>query len=140
MKYCYNCDRTTIGEPLFCNFCGRSYNIKLCPKLHMNPREAEACSRCGSRDLSVPQPRVPLWMTLLSILVIVVSGLILGFFSLLTITFFVRHLLKSPHALVAFAFVETVLGILWWGWTEIPRVLRGAIHKTLQRRRHGEER
>src|ERR1700738_624453 len=61
MKYCYNCNRATIREPLFCNFCGRSYNIKLCPKLHVNPRNAEPCSHCGSRELSLPQPKVPFW-------------------------------------------------------------------------------
>jgi hypothetical protein len=57
------CGHTTGGEPRFCNFCGRSYDMKLCPKLHVNPRLAEACSQCGTRDLSTPQPKVPLrWL------------------------------------------------------------------------------
>src|SRR6267378_3273322 len=60
MKYCYACGHTTGGEPLFCNSCGRSYDVKLCPRLHVNPRLAEACSQCGTRDLSTPQPKVAL--------------------------------------------------------------------------------
>ena len=44
------------GKPLFCGHCGRTYNVKLCPRLHTNPRIAEVCSQCGSRDLSTPQP------------------------------------------------------------------------------------
>ena len=61
MKYCYECGRVTAGEPLFCQFCGRTYNVKLCPRLHVNPRFAEVCSQCGSRDLSTPQPKVSVW-------------------------------------------------------------------------------
>jgi hypothetical protein len=30
--------------------------VKFCPRLHPNPRGAEFCRRCGSRDLSLPQP------------------------------------------------------------------------------------
>src|SRR6266481_1646550 len=105
MRYCYNCNRATIGDPLFCNFCGRSYNIKLCQKLHVNPRNAEACSRCGSRDLSTPQPKVPFWATFL---------------------------------LLALTVLQMALGMLWWGWTEIPRFFREKVHKMLQRRNNGE--
>ena len=75
MKYCYNCNRVTIGEPLFCNFCGRSYNIKLCPKLHVNPRYAEACSHCGIRELSTPQPKVPFWATILLFFMSLIPGI-----------------------------------------------------------------
>ena len=60
MRYCNECHRMTAGEPLFCNFCGRSYDLKLCPHRHPNPRNAEICSECGSRDLSTPHPHVPL--------------------------------------------------------------------------------
>jgi hypothetical protein len=30
--------------------------VKFCPRLHPNPRGADFCRRCGSRDLSLPQP------------------------------------------------------------------------------------
>ena len=60
MKYCYHCGHMTAGEPLFCDHCGRSYDVKLCPRLHPNPRGAEVCSQCGSRELSTPQPKIPM--------------------------------------------------------------------------------
>jgi hypothetical protein len=139
MRYCYNCNRATIGEPLFCNFCGRSYNIKLCPKLHVNPRDAEACSRCGSRELSTPQPKVPFWATFLLIVLSLIPGLILAIFSIMAVEFFIKHFLHSPDMLLALTVLQMVLGMLWWGWTEIPLVFRETIHKMLQRRNKGED-
>lgn len=136
MKYCYNCNRVTIGEPLFCNFCGRSYNIKLCPKLHVNPRNAEACSHCGSRELSAPQPKVPFWATPLLFLMSLIPGLLLAVFSIGAIVFFVRYFLNTPDTILALAILQVVLGLLWWGWTQIPLFFRHAIHKMLQRRRN----
>ena len=82
MKFCYECGRITGGEPLFCNFCGRSYDVKLCPKLHANPRFAEACSRCGSRDLSIPQPKVPFAFRPAAWLAQGLSGLLLALVSI----------------------------------------------------------
>jgi hypothetical protein len=131
MKYCYNCNRSTIGEALFCNFCGRSYNIKLCPKLHVNPRNAEACSQCGSHDLSIPQPRVPFWATLSLVLLTMVTGLLLVMFSLAVAVFSVEHT-HSPDSVLAPAIP---LGILWWGWTRIPPLFRERIYRMLQRKR-----
>jgi len=138
MKYCYNCNRATIGEPLFCNFCGRSYNIKLCPKLHVNPRNAEACSRCGSRELSTPQPKVPFWATCLLFTLSLIPGLIIAIFSIVAVAFFIDHFLRSPDMLLALTVLQMVLGMLWWGWTEIPLLFRETIHKMLQRRRNDE--
>jgi RNA polymerase subunit RPABC4/transcription elongation factor Spt4 len=139
MRYCYNCNRVTVGEPLFCNFCGRSYNIKLCRKLHVNPRNAEACSRCGSRDLSTPQPKVPYWATFLLVVVSFISGLFLAVFSVIAIRLFIKHLLNSPDVLLALAVLQMVLGMLWWGWAEIPLLFREKVHKMLQRRNKRED-
>ena len=75
MRYCNQCHRITPGEPLFCNFCGRSYDFKLCPHRHPNPRNAEICSQCGSRELSTPHPRVPLWLAPLLVLLVGASRL-----------------------------------------------------------------
>lgn len=55
MRYCRDCHKFTAGRPLFCQFCGRSYNVKLCPRGHRNPRAADACTTCGSHELSTPQ-------------------------------------------------------------------------------------
>jgi RNA polymerase subunit RPABC4/transcription elongation factor Spt4 len=51
MRYCRNCRKFTAGKPAYCNFCGRSYSVKLCPRGHRNPRSADACAECGSREL-----------------------------------------------------------------------------------------
>lgn len=134
MKYCYNCNRVTIGEPLFCNFCGRSYDIKLCPKLHVNPRNARACSHCGSRELSTPQPKVPFWATILLFVMTLIPGLLLAVFSIAAIVYFLRHLLDKPDTVLALVVLQILLGTLWWGWTEIPLFFREAIHKMLQRK------
>ena len=83
MKYCYQCGRVTVGEPLYCNSCGRSYNVKLCPRHHANPRSAEVCAQCGSRDLSTPQPRVPISIRVLAFLLSLGPGLLLVLVSVL---------------------------------------------------------
>ncbi len=59
MKYCHACHKMTPGDPIFCNFCGSTYNLKFCSRLHPNPRHASVCSQCGSREMSAPQPRIP---------------------------------------------------------------------------------
>jgi RNA polymerase subunit RPABC4/transcription elongation factor Spt4 len=138
MKCCYNCGRITPGEPLFCNSCGRSYNVKLCPRLHPNPRNAEACSQCGSRDLSTPQPRVPFSVRLAAFFLSLLPGLILTLLSVLAVALLVRALFESPNLLLALVFLGVALGILWWMWEQVPLWFRKAIRRLLQRKRKGE--
>jgi hypothetical protein len=139
MKYCYQCNRVTIGEPLFCNFCGRSYNVKLCPRLHANPRNAETCSQCGSRDLSTPQPRVPLWAPILQFFLSLVPGLVLVLLSIVVIASFVNVLLHKPNMLVGIVLLFVALDVLWWVWAQIPLWFRKAIYKMLKRKRDDHE-
>ena len=82
MRYCYHCERATSGEPLFCNFCGRSYDLKLCPRLHVNPRYATVCSQCGSRELSTPQPKISLGWKVVAFLLRVLCCAVLVYLSL----------------------------------------------------------
>jgi len=140
MKYCYNCNRITAGEPLYCNFCGRSYNVKLCPRAHANPRSAEACSQCGSRDLSTPQPRTPFWVPVVECLLSLVPGLFLCIASFVTILLAIRELLRRPNMLFAFAMLLIALGLLWWMWSQLPAWFRTVIYKMLKRRRDGDGR
>ena len=140
MKYCYHCDRVTIGEPLFCNFCGRSYDVKLCPNLHVNPRGASVCSKCGRTELTTPQPRVPFWARIVLFFLTLVPGLVLCVISIGLVVFFFNRFLFSHDMLVGLAAIDFVLGALWWGWTQIPLLFRERIHKMLQRRRDDEAR
>ncbi len=136
MKYCYECGRMTAGEPLFCNFCGRSYDVKLCPRRHINPRIAEVCSQCGSRELSTPQPRVsPLWR-FLGFLAKVVFALLVGYLLLTGLYEF----LKSPQgssALLALGFLGAAL---WFLWGIVPEWLRKVIRWSLRRGERSRDR
>jgi len=138
MKYCYECNKITHGEPLFCNFCGRSYNVKLCPRLHRNPRNATACAECGSRDLSTPAPKAPAWIALAAVLVSLVPGFLLALVSLLFVIALFHTLFVNPRMLVAFVFLALALTVLWAMWTRLPLALRRFIRKQLLER--GKER
>jgi RNA polymerase subunit RPABC4/transcription elongation factor Spt4 len=137
VKYCYNCDRVTIGDPLFCNFCGRSYDVKLCPHLHVNPRGTRVCSKCGSADLTTPQPRVPFWAKIALFLLTLIPGVVVAFLSITLVAFSIQHFLVSSDMLMGLTAVDFILGILWWGWSEIPIHFRKTIHRWLQRRDRG---
>jgi RNA polymerase subunit RPABC4/transcription elongation factor Spt4 len=140
VKYCYHCGRVTTGEPLFCNFCGRSYDLKLCPRLHVNTRRASICSQCGSHELSTPQPRVPFWATIVLFLIALISGILFSLVSLGLVIFFFARFLFKDDMFVGLAATGFVVGALWCGWTQIPRYFRKAIHRWLQRKEKDEKR
>src|SRR5712692_2457604 len=133
MKYCYECGCTTAGEPIFCNSCGRSYDVKLCPKLHLNPRLAEACSQCGSRDLSTPQPRVPFRWQLLAFVSQLVSGIVLD---LITRPVLI-NLLQDLHSVSKIRHSQTIIILLlislWSIWTNLPDWFRRVIYRSIKR-------
>lgn len=135
MKYCFNCNRMTPGQPLFCNSCGRSYDVKLCPRRHANPRTAEACSQCGSRDLSTPQPRRPVWATPLGFLLSVIPGAFLSIASAVVLIAAIIAILQRPDMIVALVLLAIPFGILWAMWTQIPAWFRSWIYRLIKRRR-----
>ena len=128
----------TTGEPLFCNSCGRSYNVKLCSRLHVNPRNAEVCSQCGSRDLSTPQPRVPFWVPIIEFLVSAIPGTVLALVSLVAAFLVLLAVIENPRMLVALAFLGIALGFLWWIWSQLPAWFRSAVYRLLKRRRDSD--
>jgi len=134
MRICYHCGRVTPGHPLFCTFCGRSYNKKLCPRLHPNHRSAQACAACGSRDLSIPQEKVPLWFRLLMILSGIAPGILLLLISIFYVGYFLNHLLTDPSTLLIPMLYGLALGIVWLVWMHIPFFL---IRLLTKRRRGG---
>ena len=97
LTYCYNCGKFTGGKPLFCGSCGRSYDVKLCPRLHQNPRGAEVCSQCGSRELSTPQPKIPMSWRLLALLARLGLGLLLFYASLSLVIALLGFSRSSPR-------------------------------------------
>ena len=131
MTYCYHCGRFTAGQPLFCQFCGRSFDVKLCPRLHPNPRYAEVCSQCGSRELSTPQPKVPLFWKAFAFALRIVSGALLVYFSLQVL----GALLHSSQVQSALVVLGCLLLALWAMWGVLPDWLRKFIRWVLTRRK-----
>jgi predicted amidophosphoribosyltransferase len=136
MKFCYQCGRMTPGEPIFCSSCGRSYDVKLCPRLHANSRSAEVCSQCGSRELSTPQPRISFWWKVLEFLAKVVLG---AFLVYLTLAGFIA-LLKSPQFQNALIVFGILIGLLWWLWSLLPEWFQKLIRRSITRKERSHER
>jgi hypothetical protein len=135
MKYCYQCGKMTAGDPFFCNSCGRSYDLKLCPRLHANPRGVEVCSRCGSRELSTPQPKIPMSWRLVALVVRLGLGLLLFYASLSVVI----ALISTPavrQTLVAFGLL---LAVLWLLWSRLPDWFQEAIRSFWRSRRENDD-
>ncbi len=140
MKYCFACGNITAGQPLFCNSCGRSYDVKLCPRRHVNPRTAEACSQCGSRDLSMPQPKRPWWAPFFQFALSLIPGALLALVTILAVLVAIQALLRNPQIMVSLFFLMIPFAILWWMWSQIPKGFRTWLYRLLKRRRErGDE-
>ena len=133
MRYCNQCHRITPGEPMFCNFCGRSYDFKLCPHRHPNPRNAEICSQCGSRELSTPHPRVALWLAPLVALLSALPGLLLVIISIAFAFGLVRTLLTDQALMFQAVLAGLMLAFLWYLYMHLPHFLRRFISKLFKR-------
>jgi RNA polymerase subunit RPABC4/transcription elongation factor Spt4 len=127
MRYCTSCHNLTAGTPLFCSTCGSTYDLRLCPRLHPNPRSAQICSQCGSRDLSQPEPEVSfitrwLWMAsrLWGFIALTLVSLFIG---LAFVHVIVTDIVLQGQLLVILLFV----GLLWWGYTQLPARVRGGV-------------
>ena len=136
MKYCFNCNRTTAATPLFCNHCGATYDLKLCPRLHPNPRWAEVCSQCGSRDLSTPQPKVPLWAKVLLRVTPIAFGALVAIISVFFLVDLLQPFARHPDLLFA---LTIVLSLLWSLWSEVPNFTRRFIYQSIKRRERYEK-
>lgn len=133
MRYCHNCGKVTTGEPLYCQFCGRTYDVKLCPRMHPNGRNATVCSQCGSRELSMPAPRIPFWLKPLLFLLTLVPGIVLLLLSVIFFIAFLRHLLTNPNTLFQMMLVGLVLGLAWYVWMHLPGFVRKALHRAISK-------
>ena len=124
MRYCHNCHKTTTGEPLFCQHCGSTYDAKLCPSRHINPRWAAVCSQCGSRDLSTPAPRVPLLLKLLLLSVSLLPGVLLAGMLVLAAVGIFQALLTSQAVQGQLLAAMVLLALLWWLWLQLPHFIQ----------------
>jgi len=135
MKYCYECGYITEGEPLYCNHCGRSYDVKLCPRGHQNPRGAECCSQCGSRELSTPQRKIPVIVKLLAILIRLSLGLLLFYASLrLLETLLLTHAFQELLVMVG-----VLLAALWALYSQLPKWMRAVLRAIWKGKEGGDD-
>lgn len=139
MKYCFSCDHITPGKPLFCESCGCSYDVKLCSRRHANPRIAEVCSQCGSRDLSTPQPRRPFWVPPLGWIITVLPGAFLTFTSAVVVLASLVAMVQRPDVIVMLILLAIPFGILWGMWSELPAWFRSWVYRLLKHRRERRE-
>ena len=136
MKICYQCGKASAGDPLFCTKCGRTYDVRLCPRLHPNSRFAKVCSQCGSRELSQAQPSVSFWWKVLEFLVKVAFGVLLVY---LTVAGFVAliRMREVQSGLIVFGIL---IGILWWLWSLLPEWFRKLVSPSRKRKERDDER
>lgn len=59
MRYCPHCRRLNPGYPVICHYCGCTWHVRLCPRGHENPPNAQFCGTCGSTDLSETAGSIP---------------------------------------------------------------------------------
>jgi hypothetical protein len=135
MKFCYECGRTTMGDPRYCNFCGRSYDLKSCPRFHANPRSAEACAQCGSRELSRPQPKISTGWRLLEWFTRAVAGIALAILTGILGFGVLAELLKGQLGMRNLLLSVSFLTLLWSFWTYLPHCFRRLVRKSLLRKR-----
>ena len=120
MRLCFSCNRITTGDPLFCNHCGRSYDLKLCNRLHPNSRRAEVCSQCGSRELSIPQPQAPWYLRGLLWLATPLPGILLWLGTVAFFFAFLRVLVTDQRLLGPMMALGLIIGILWLIYVNLP--------------------
>ena len=109
MRFCNQCSHYSPGQPPYCPYCGRSYNVRLCPRGHANGRQVTFCSQCGSDVLSTPAPRED-WGVELSRWLLI--GAVTVALSAVAITVLLAVAVRIPWAAV-FCVVLEVL-ILYW--------------------------
>jgi hypothetical protein len=138
MTYCFHCGHFTPGNPLFCNRCGRSYDVRLCPRLHPNSRHAEVCSQCGSSELSTPQPKVPVWRKALAFLLQAFLGIFLALLSLLIVLAVLTELLRQAMVQEELLAIGLLLLPCWLVWRRLPDWLREWIRRSIRKERRNE--
>lgn len=130
MRFCNNCKRLSPGKDLFCSGCGSTYDVKLCPRLHVNPRAAMLCSQCGSRELSTPQPKLPVLVRLIRTLHL---GILLLLALVIYMGFYAYQLITNPNNLQSVMCVGIALGLLLYLWMSLPKPIRNGIRNVARR-------
>lgn len=140
MRYCNNCHRIIPGDPLFCHFCGRSFDVKLCPHRHVNPRIAQVCTECGSRDLSIPAPVMGIIKQSLLFVLSVGPGVLLLLMTILVVVGFIQVIFTDPAMLFRFLILIFLIGIVWRIYMAFPPPLRTLLKNLWPKRQAKKDR
>ena len=98
MRYCPYCRRFNEGKPQICHFCGRTWYVRLCPRGHENPYNAQYCGTCGSADLTETAGRRSWFLIGLKLFFLIIAGL--------SVYFIINELLNlQTVAIVAIVFL-----------------------------------
>jgi len=124
MRYCHNCHKTTTGDALFCHFCGSTYDAKLCQARHINPRWAQVCSQCGSRDLSTPAPAIPLWLKPLLLALSLLPGVGLAALLVFVVVGIFHAILTNQAIQAQLIVLLLILALLWWLYLQLPHLIQ----------------
>jgi hypothetical protein len=127
MRFCNQCHRLTVGSPLYCNLCGASYDVKLCPARHVNLRWADVCAECGSRDLSTPAPRFPFWIIPLSYLLPILFGIILLLLSSLVLLGLMNESAVDQASDPSVVLAVLIVSLLWLLYFRFNGLLRNLL-------------
>jgi len=133
MKYCTNCRRMAPGAPLFCVTCGRTFDVRLCPRHHPNSRSAEFCVQCGSSDLSEPHQRASWSIRFLIALTRRAPMLFLSLTAAVLISAFLREL--GTDAVLQKNLVSLALlgGLARFVYTRLPEVVRRHVRSVVRK-------
>lgn len=128
MRRCTYCFRFHPGSPTYCSHCGRTFNVKICSRGHVNHRDVQFCSQCGSAEFSTPAPRAT-WLFHL-------SGFVLYLFAALTLTVVgvvgvlaLLDAINTAAVIVPLTKLALMLAFLYWTTTLLPGPVRKAASK-----------
>lgn len=98
----------------------------------MNPRIAKTYSRCGSSELSTPQPRVSFVWHLLAFVLRVVLGALLVWASLSVLVILIPMLLQRAEVQEGLIVLGFLLIGLWSLWAILPQWLQRLIRRLIR--------
>ena len=127
MRYCPHCRRLSPGYPVICHYCGRTWYVRLCPRGHENPSNAQFCGACGSTDLSETAGSKPWTIYFLKILIIVVLCIII-----ISIGKLFLGSIKGESSPVIFSFIISIvllIGAYIFALSLLPQAVKSVFLK-----------
>jgi len=142
MRYCPHCHRLNTGRPQICNYCSRTWHVRLCPARHENPPDAIFCGTCGSADLTETSGPLPLWIGLIKIGILIIIlfmlfslrhvqftlndqavNTIIAILILVTGLHIASSYIPSPAKKLVWMMVRILKNVAIWSWEKIKNFI-----------------